>query len=61
MLFCSLYLILITRAQHGLSPSANLINMHKIGKIASVLGLTHSYWQTLEGIGTVNTRNAKFN
>ena len=25
-----------SRAQHGLSPSGNLINMHKIGKIASV-------------------------
>ena len=25
-----------TRVQHGLSPSGNLINMHKIGKIASV-------------------------
>ena len=24
------------RAQHGLSPSGNLINMHKTGKIASV-------------------------
>ena len=26
----------IPRVQHGLSPSGNLINMHKIGKIASV-------------------------
>ena len=26
----------ITKVQHGLSPSGNLINMHKIGKIASV-------------------------
>ena len=26
----------LTRAQHGMSPSGNLINMHKIGKIASV-------------------------
>ena len=25
-----------TRVQHELSPSGNLINMHKIGKIASV-------------------------
>ena len=25
-----------SRAQHGLSPSGNLINMHKIRKIASV-------------------------
>ena len=25
-----------SRAQHGLSPSGNLINMHKIGKIACV-------------------------
>ena len=46
-----------TRAQHGLSPSGNLINMHKIGEIAS-LGFNS---QLLEGIGTVNTRNAKLN
>ena len=26
-----------------------------------VLGLTHNYWQTLEGIGTMNTKNAEFN
>ena len=26
----------MAQAQHGLSPSGNLINMHKIGKIASV-------------------------
>ena len=26
----------VTRAQHGLSPSGNLINMHKIDKITSV-------------------------
>ena len=26
----------LSRAQHGLSPSGNLINMHKIGKIVSV-------------------------
>ena len=26
---------LVTQVQHGLSPSGNLINMHKIGKIAS--------------------------
>ena len=45
------------RVQHGLSPSSNLINKHKIGKIASVA----SYWQMLEGIGKLNTRNGKFN
>ena len=26
-----------------------------------VLDLTHSYWEILEGIETVNTKNAKFN
>ena len=26
----------MARVQHGLSPSGNLINMHKIGKMASV-------------------------
>ena len=28
--------MILTRVQHGLSPSGNLINMHKIGKIVSV-------------------------
>ena len=28
--------IFTAREQHGLSASSNLINMHKIGKIASV-------------------------
>ena len=28
--------MVIARAQHGLPPSGNLINMYKIGKIASV-------------------------
>ena len=27
---------MLSRAQHGLSPSGNLINMHKIAKLASV-------------------------
>ena len=49
-----------TQVQHELSPSENLINMHKQVK-SPLLGLTHSYWQILEGIGTGNTRNAKFN
>ena len=40
-----------TRAQHGLSPSGNLINVHKIGKIASV-GFNSRLLQILEGIGT---------
>ena len=26
-----------------------------------MLGLTHNYWQIIEGIGTVNVKNAKFN
>ena len=26
-----------------------------------VLGLTHNYWQIIEGTGTVNTKNAKLN
>ena len=30
------YLSFTSRAQHGLSPSGNLINMHKIDEIASV-------------------------
>ena len=34
--FWQVHLPAPTRAQHGLSPSGNLINMHKIGKIASV-------------------------
>ena len=29
-------LLQAAQVQHGLSPSGNLINMHKIGKIASV-------------------------
>ena len=40
MYFCSisrnLGFFASSRAQHGLSPSGNLINIHKIGKIASV-------------------------
>ena len=30
------YKINVSRAQHRLSPAGNLINMHKIGKIASL-------------------------
>ena len=30
------YRPVIIRAQHGLSPTGNLINMHKISKIVSV-------------------------